>query len=714
MLRDIPGIIIISGVFGLLICLSEIILNLAGLLFSHPEKFHVFQLPGLISAGLNLRSLRVEMASLIFLGWACGLLAGLLLYPVLFKLSEFNREFSIRNTLVVLVSLILVMLGLFYLSGIILPNTGALIGTIVVASGFMVLQCYHYRGKPLRKALLNLTSQAIWIVTFLVIIRKTVYVLNFSGFPIRYLLILPVIAGCYIGHVLFRRFLTWLDDVLLRRFRLERAILILAYLIIGYVLYYRFWGYQRIPYQRHHPEGKPNIVMIVMDTVRADHVSCYGYHRVTTPFIDRLAQQGLKFENAYSTSPWTLPSHASFFTGLFPSEHQAISGNTYLEDEYQTLAESLSQQGYITLAYPCNPWISRFSNLDQGFDIIIEGWHEQSFPLLGTQLQRLGVMIFDVSSLWLDSGGGKATRTAIRWLKKLSRKKQPFFLFINYMEAHVPYPFNPETFHFLPDKENAFDMLHEIHFDWIAYDTGHQHLTKKQGGMILAWYDGCIYYIDNRIKELVQTLIQQELYSNTILVILSDHGEGLGEHDMWSHEYGIYYNLLRVPLIITYPPLIPSGLEISTPFSLKELPSMILEMQSGKKPEILYSPRKPVHLESAPLIFAERFRPVTTIQVFNKQYPDFDTEKIDGDKKSLIKFPYHFIWDSKGRDGLYRADLDPEEETNVINTETEIYQELEFQVNLFRIEHPAPVLKEERKAFDPETERKLRALGYIR
>ena len=167
------------------------------------------------------------------------------------------------------------------------------------------------------------------------------------------------------------------------------------------------------------PANSPNIILIVLDTVRADHVSCSGASaRATTPFLDSLAAKGLVFPQARSPSNWTLPAHASIFTGLLPSEHGCHFEHRFLAEEAQTLAEVLRDQGYVTAGFSCNVNVGRAFNLTQGFDSFAEIWSDEQV--------RSGA----------HSGDVLETRLAA-WLR--DPPGRPVFLFLNLMDAHLPY-----------------------------------------------------------------------------------------------------------------------------------------------------------------------------------------------------------------------------------------------------------------------------------
>ncbi len=169
---------------------------------------------------------------------------------------------------------------------------------------------------------------------------------------------------------------------------------------------------------------RPNILLVVLDTARADYFSCYGHERPTTPSVDQLAEGGVRFEHAYATDFWTLPSHASLLTGLYPTEAQATSETNHLPDSVTTLAERLHVCGYRTGAVVCNAWVSRERGFARGFEDFTEMWREPKRPLCA---EKPGL------------SEQEAVDRAVTWMDARTQERAPFFLFVNFNVAHMPY-----------------------------------------------------------------------------------------------------------------------------------------------------------------------------------------------------------------------------------------------------------------------------------
>ncbi len=311
---------------------------------------------------------------------------------------------------------------------------------------------------------------------------------------------------------------------------------------------------------------RPNVLWIVMDTVRADHLSCYGYKHVTSPSVDKIAAEGLLFEKALSTAPWTLPAHASMFTGMYPRTHQTTWSHEYLSNSFTTIAELLRSHGYMTAGFSNNPWVSKSTNLNQGFDTFFEG-----FASAGDRKQwkRLLPMRLIINALGIHNDASdqlqgwcsaRQTNEQINlWLKKTWDPANPFFIFINYMEAHLPYT-APEQYvrPFLPANISYVNAA-KVNQDFARYYAGLVKMDRTDFDMLSALYDGEISYLDHYMKDLFDQLRALGILDRTIVIISSDHGENLGENKKMGHVFSVDDRLLHVPLIIRYPQKVPAG-----------------------------------------------------------------------------------------------------------------------------------------------------------
>jgi arylsulfatase A-like enzyme len=268
-----------------------------------------------------------------------------------------------------------------------------------------------------------------------------------------------------------------------------------------------------------------NVVLVSLDTLRADHLGCYGYGRSTSPAIDRLAAEGIRLENHIATAPSTLPSHASIFTSLYPSAHKAeFSTRTALSDDILTVTEVLKDEGYTTAAFTGGGQLDQSYRLDQGFDV------------------------YD------DQGGGiaRVVDRSVKWLRK--NRGERFFLFVHTYETHNPYdPPPPYDSRFFPEYDG--DLGREITVKTLkSINSGEMEIDDSDLQHIVAMYDGEIAFADTQVERLFRVLKKLDLWDDTLIILTSDHGEEFNEH-VWVgwHSHTLYDELLQVPLIIRIP-----------------------------------------------------------------------------------------------------------------------------------------------------------------
>lgn len=323
-------------------------------------------------------------------------------------------------------------------------------------------------------------------------------------------------------------------------------------------------------------EAAPNILLIILDTVRAMNLSLFGYGRPTSPNLTAIASEGTVFSQAYSTSPWTLPSHASMFTGRYVHDMSA-DWLVALNDRWPTLAEVLGQAGYRSVGISANTdYASREVGLGRGFV------HFEDYPLTLPHILRSTPMTRMVArnrtlrrALGLDGGFGRRlapviTDRLVRWLDR--HDERPYFAFLNYYDAHRPY-WPPEEYRqrFVPDGEGYDSRPNR------RAEPGDDTLPEKTDWAINA-YDGSLAYLDDQIRILLQTMEESGLLDNTLVIITSDHGEEFGEHGVFDHGNSFYRQAVHVPLIIRFPGHVPAGSRIDTPVSLAALPATIMEL----------------------------------------------------------------------------------------------------------------------------------------
>jgi len=357
------------------------------------------------------------------------------------------------------------------------------------------------------------------------------------------------------------------------------------------------------PSQMTAPSSSPNVLFVVLDTVRPDHLGTYGYDRDTSPELDAFASQGVVFENAFSAAPWTLPSHASMFTGLHPTTHGTGWEKPHLQDgrarigdlavyDVHTLAEEMAQRGYQTVGVAEKPWLSYEVGLTQGF----EQFHDYSTPTLEERfigskvvegaVAKWGAPVSDEYPQATDKGGARVVSTALEWLggSRERDSERPFFMYMNLNEAHDPYlPPTDYWDRFLPEGVAIADTVPPIlpatQADLHSMILGESPLTPEMVDIYISLYDAEILYQDMLLGRLFDGLEQMNLDDNTLVVIVSDHGEEFAEFDTRiGHQLSAVDTLLHVPLIMRYPPSLPAGQRVTSLASTVDLFPTIVDL----------------------------------------------------------------------------------------------------------------------------------------
>jgi len=275
------------------------------------------------------------------------------------------------------------------------------------------------------------------------------------------------------------------------------------------------------------PPAPLNVILVSIDTLRADHLGCYGYDDIRTPNIDRFAERSLRFDRCFSAVPITLPSHTTMMTGMYPLRHSVRDNGTFMvPNDIPTVATTLGELGWRTAGVIGSfPLTSRFG-LSRGFDI----WDED----LSNQYVKVISLFFD------ERKADRVTRRALEALDDID--EDPFFLFVHYFDPH--HPWDPP----------------------VAYSRQYSHLM----------YDGEIAFVDSWLGELLNDVERRGLFEKTVVIITADHGEGLGDHEEYTHSMLLYNETTRVPLLLYYPGVEPST--VSTAVSLVDIAPTIFEL----------------------------------------------------------------------------------------------------------------------------------------
>lgn len=400
------------------------------------------------------------------------------------------------------------------------------------------------------------------------------------------------------------------------------------------------------------PGAGLDVLLVTLDTTRADRLGCYGYARARTARLDRLAAEGVRFENAFADAPITLPSHASLLTSLYPFEHGVRNnGNFYLHDRFETLATRLRQRGYRTAAFVSSFVLDRRYGLARGFESYDDRMDEAAALGSGAAAERRGDRTALACSRWLEGFAGQ-------------KAAAPFFVWLHLYDPHEPYrPPSP---------------LRELFAD-------HP-------------YDGEIAFADLALDSVVETLARLGLLDRTLVVVVADHGESLGDHGEETHSMFLYESAIRVPLILWRPGVLPAGRVVASPVRTVDVAPTILDIL-GEPP--LAAPharslrsaidgRTP---ERPPAVYAETYVPKLYLN-------GAALRALREDRFKLIDAP---------RPELYDLERDPGETQNRFAEEPEIAGRL--RAELERLTRGGSAISVGR--VDGEAAEKLEALGYL-
>lgn len=426
------------------------------------------------------------------------------------------------------------------------------------------------------------------------------------------------------------------------------------------------------------PDVRTNVILISIDSLRSDHLGAYGYERPTSPNIDRLAARGVVFERARSTTTWTLPSHLSLLTGLYPEVHGVQRGKRRVSSRVVLCSEVFSKLGYETAALVAAPYLHRRFGFAQGFDEYDDytiGFENHAASHQGATSPILHARIREMLD---DLGQG------------------PFFLFLHYWDPHYDYnPPAPYDSLFDPDYEGtltaeAYLRNPRIHADMEPRDLEH----------VIALYDGEIRFTDHYIGELLNELERRELLQDALVVLTSDHGQEFFEHGGKAHRRNLYDETLRVPLIFKFPGGRFAGERRAEPASLVDVVPTLLDA---------------LNLEPLRLANGRSLLPV--VRGERPPSPRYFAD-LHGELKAVVEGRRKFIAGAPGSRGpaeLYDLQEDPGEQSSLSQTER-------ASVSSFRgvladwlrlAARHGSALASESFEYDPELRQALESLGYV-
>jgi len=436
---------------------------------------------------------------------------------------------------------------------------------------------------------------------------------------------------------------------------------------------------------------QPNVLFVMWDTVRADRMSLYGHTRQTTPKLDAFADDALVFERAYAPDMWTLPTHASMFTGLPPRAHGASASYRWLDEEHETLAEHFQEAGFATYAFSSNIVAGPLMNVMQGFG-------EQHYTYRGpyTRAARAAVkgkLIADdasteISPMWergsqrdqdlwdkavFKDAAPLMTKAFLRWMDERPDDR-PFFAYLNFMEAHTPrIPSASSRQRVLDDMTRELGKkTDQSLFTEVAWMVGKHEYAAEELEAIRGVYDATLIDLDDATDTLFEGLRSRGLLDNTVVVLVSDHGESLGEHRLLEHRYSVQDGLLHVPLMIRYPDAVTPGRR-PEPVSTVDLYATLLDLTGVKgssnehiRSTSLFATQRPAYVAST-----LRDPYASTLCSVVRAHPDVDYQPWLYSYDAWIEGDLKVVQRSDGQRALYDLVRDPGEQVDLSITRRE-------------------------------------------
>lgn len=464
----------------------------------------------------------------------------------------------------------------------------------------------------------------------------------------------------------------------------------------------------------------PDVVLLVLDTARADRFSTFGAARPTSPNLTALAERGTRYTQAMSTAPWTLPSHGTLFTGELPHRHGADWGWMQLRPEMRTLAETFRDAGYRTAAFTNNPWIGPVAGLDRGFDELHPMWRRH-----GGTWDRLLLVRAARRATGADPDEGAADTIAEldRWLANAEAgagAARPVFLFVNLMELHDPNWPERGSARWLPPGTTRSRLrgLNQNPYKWFARRAP---MNEADFALLGDLYDAQVSYLDECLAELVQLLDARRGLANVVLAIVGDHGENLGDHGLLSHVFSLHQSLVHVPLLLVAPGRVPAGRTVDEPVSLVDVAPTLEGIAGvgaagapGRRGRNLLS--EPPAARAERVLVAEHPPPGPILDILRSNDASLDLAPFDRSWLAAREGDWKLIVNGDGAAMLFDLAADPGETRDVSTERPEVVARLRDALAepLGRIPASrAAAAAPGGPALDPETIARLHALGYM-
>ncbi len=510
--------------------------------------------------------------------------------------------------------------------------------------------------------------------------------------------------------------------------------------------------------------ARPDIILLVLDTQRADRLSCYGYEQETSPNLDAFAADATLFRHAISPAQWTVPTHSSMFTGLYPSVHNTQQSFSILPDSLTPLSERLGQEGYYTAAFCNNPLVGVVNNgLRRGFFSFLNysGWltnrpnqagkpvtlfgrYRQLFKrMLGSILHRMQdafarsdallafaftpIMVpFWQTALSFKGNTAKSLADAAKLHidRKVTKKDQPIFSFINLMGTHLPFhPAHKYIERFAPDVLNdkkARRFLSRFNgdvFGWLSPLSSP--MAEEHKSILDGMYDAEVATQDEQLGIFFHKLRESGALDNTLIMIVADHGEQLGENHLLGHSVSLYQSLTHVPLIVRDPTgKLPRGTVVEQPVSTRRVFHTAVAAAGVASPtEQMYALSQLGDNDpDQQMVFAEGQTPQNVLNLMLKYKPELVVaHKVDKHRKAIWHEGYKLIRTGTDQVELFDYINDPKETKNLAVEQPAQVRKLLDHLRDFELDSAEAALTAGRitEQDDPALRRHLRALGYL-
>ena len=454
--------------------------------------------------------------------------------------------------------------------------------------------------------------------------------------------------------------------------------------------------------------NKPNVILVTIDTLRRDMLGCYGYNTFLTPHLDKVASLGIRFEQAITGGSWTQAAFPVMLTSSYAGMYGGCLGRLALERP--SPVEALAAHGYSTAAFSTNPHLSRATGYDRGFydfcDLtptevdprlrgIKGGQHLLRHPLFHFLLRPIG---YQMRPARIYNSAAEVTEKGCHWLE---HAEEPFFAWLHYMDLHWPYHLEEK----LTDPEDIAQAWRDLAIMYGRSNfNGEKPITTAQRDHFVELYERSLQYLDTQIGRLMSYLDSSDLSKNTVVIIVSDHGEEFLDHGRWGHwESNLYDEILKVPLIIRHPNG-PCGLTIPQQVRLLDLMPTVLDL---------------CHCPAPNGVMGVSLVPLWT-QTETEYEGKFSISEMRRDpwhRVAIRSEAFKYIWDSKRPDQpiLYDLRSDPDEKQDVSQLYPQEVSKLQTVVDVHRqrVAETEPALTVPKLEHDEEVTRRLRDLGYV-